>query len=144
MNAKCFLQAPLFLKLLVPILNASEKDVWQWLDEGIDFGKESLNILNYVNNKSLRTNPSHPVCLFMWLGRIAPKLHPNKSFTLVIPAIQHVWFLSLNGCQQTTSPSHSPPSFRSAFIPTFIPQMCMSSSVLGLGEGRLITVQSLP
>lgn len=73
-----FFKLHYFWSSLVPRLNASGKDVWQWLDEGIDFGKESLNILNYVNNKSLRTNPSHPVYLFMWLGRIAPKLDPNK------------------------------------------------------------------
>lgn len=67
-----------FWSSLMPSLNASGKDAWQWLHEGIDFGKGSLNILKYVNNKSLVTNPSHPVCLFMWLGHIASKLGPNK------------------------------------------------------------------
>ena len=30
-------------------------------------------------------------------------LDPSPSFTLAIPDIQHVWILSINGCQQTKS-----------------------------------------
>lgn len=111
-----------FWSSLVPsLINTSGKDLWQWLDEGIDFGKGSLNILKYVNDKSLETNPNHPDYLFVWLGCLAPKLGPNPSCMLAAPAIQHVWLLSLNGCWQTKSTSHHPPSFRSSFIHAFPP-----------------------
>lgn len=123
-----------FWSSLVPSFSASGKDVWPWLDEDIDFGKWNLNILKYVNDKSLETNPSHPVCLFMWLRHIAPMLGPNPSFTSTVPAIQHVWLLSLNECRQTNSPSHSPLPFRSPFIHTFISQKCTEYLCARLGE----------
>ena len=87
-------------------------------------------MLEYVSDQSLQTNPSHPVCLFMWLGRLAPKLGPNPSFTLAIPAIRCVWLLSLNGCRQTKSTLlHSEVH---SFL-TFIPQTCIEEPCVRLG-----------
>lgn len=114
---------------------------WLWKEESYH-PQVCLNMLEYVADQSLETSPSHPVCLFMWLGRLAPKLGPNPSFTLAIPAVRRVGLLSLNGCRQTEatllhSEVHS-------FI-TFIPQTCIEEPCVRLGrEGRLITVQALP
>lgn len=107
-----------FFKLLIswnsqlPSLTcASEKDVWQGLDAGIDFGKGSLNILKYVFTclsmsaiSPLETSqPSSWLVSVAQLRHLAPSLGPSPSFTLAIPDIQHVWILSVNGCQQTKS-----------------------------------------
>lgn len=112
------------------LINASGKDVWQWLEEGIDFAKGSLHINQHVNDKSLNTNPNHPICLFMWPDCLAPKLGPDPSFTWVSPAIPRVCFLPLNWCQHTESTSHSHPPFRPAFIQTFHNHVLSSSAVL--------------
>lgn len=101
------------------LISASGEDVWQGL--GIDFGKGSVHIPKYVTDKLLETNPSPPVCLFMWLRHLAPNLSPNSSFTWAMAAVQHVWLLSSKRCQQTKS-AHGCSSFGSIFIWTFIPQ----------------------
>lgn len=70
--------------LLPGLTCASEKDVWQGLDAGIDFGKGSLNILKYVfrclsmSAISPWKHPSHAICLFLWLGSgtLPPVLAP--------------------------------------------------------------------
>lgn len=55
------------------LISASGEEVWQC--PGIDFGKGN------VPDKSLETDLSSPLCLFMGLGCLILKLHPNPSFT---------------------------------------------------------------